>query len=190
MLETLIEIDTRLLYFFHIVLKNPVTDLVMPVITSEWFVRALFLIAALLIAVFGGRYGRITFLILVAAIILTDQLSSQLIKPLVGRPRPCKTLEWIEVLVNCGSGRSFPSSHAANTFGQALVWMIRYRRLRWWCLAAAALISLSRITVGVHYPFDVLAGAILGTICGLAAIMVAGLLERLFRSRKALDKVG
>ena len=142
------------------------------VITHEWFVRIFFLAFALLAAIFGGKYGRITFLFLILAVILTDQFSSQLVKPLVGRLRPCKNLDWVHVLINCSSGKSFPSSHAANAFGQAIIWVWRYPKYKWFFILSAAAIAFSRIAVGVHYPFDVLTGMVLGILCALFLFLI------------------
>jgi membrane-associated phospholipid phosphatase len=180
MLEFLVNIDTALMRFLNLTVANPVFDFIMPVITHEWFVRIFFMTFALLAAIFGGKYGRMTCLFLILAVILTDQLSSQLIKPLVGRLRPCKNLDWVHVLINCSSGKSFPSSHAANSFGQAVIWTWRYPKYKWFFILSATIIAFSRIAVGVHYPFDVLTGAVLGTLCALLIFLIV---KQLGRSR-------
>ncbi len=185
MLDFLINIDNQLMYFLNVNLANPVFDFVMPIVTHEWFVRIFFAVFALAAAIFGGKYGRITALLLVLTVILTDQASSGLIKPLVGRLRPCKTLEGLNVLIDCSSGKSFPSGHATNSFGQALIWVWRYPKYKWFFIISAAAIALSRIFVGVHYPFDVLTGAILGTICGLIVFLIWTLAKPLIAANKA-----
>lgn len=183
-------IDSQLMYFFNVKLANPIFDIIMPFITNGFFVLAFFLSFAILAAVFGGRYGRITFLILLLAIALTDPIASQVIKPIVGRLRPCRVMDCLNVLVHCSQGKSFPSAHAANSFGQAIVWTWRYPKFKWFFLIAAAAISYSRIAVGVHYPFDVLAGAILGTLLALFIILVFTLIKRQVAANKGLDKTG
>ncbi len=187
MLEWLIQIDTQLMYFFNVSLANPVFDFIMPIITHEWFVRSFLLSLALIALIFGGKYGRVTFVLLILAVIFTDQISSQLIKPAVGRLRPCKVHEWVHLLVNCSSGKSFPSSHAANSFGQAAIWVWRYPKYKWFFIVAAILISYSRIACGVHYPFDVIVGAAVGTSCAIIVILFVKLLKELkFRREKRL----
>jgi membrane-associated phospholipid phosphatase len=172
MIESMISIDIELMRLLNHAIANPVFDVVMPIITHEYFVRSILVIGVLLAAWKGGRYGRITALLAVLTVILSDQLSSQLIKPAVGRIRPCHELDWVHLLVNCSSGKSFPSSHASNSFAQAVLWSIRYPRLRWGAFVLAALISFSRISVGVHYPFDVLSGAIVGSAAGITVLLV------------------
>jgi undecaprenyl-diphosphatase len=120
----------------------------------------------------GGKYGRITALLAILTLILSDQVSSSLIKPWVGRLRPCKELDWVNVLVNCGSGKSFPSSHAVNSFAQAVLWSRRHPKIGWLAYPLASVIAVSRIFVGVHYPFDVAAGSIIGSICAFAIVVI------------------
>jgi undecaprenyl-diphosphatase len=172
MIESIVALDKQLMYFINVTLANPVCNVVMPIVTSEWFVRSVLIGAVFAIAWRGGKYGRITALLAILTVILSDQVSSSLIKPWVGRLRPCKELEWVNVLVNCGSGKSFPSSHAVSSFAQAVLWSIRYPKIGWLAYPLASVIAISRIFVGVHYPFDVAAGAIIGATCGFIIILI------------------
>lgn len=107
---------------------------------------------------------------------LTDVISSRVLKPLVERPRPCHVMveDAIELRVHCGSGYSFTSSHATNHFGFAtiLTMLLATGVSRRVLLGSASFlwagsISLSQVYVGVHYPLDIVAGAVLGTILAL-----------------------
>ena len=102
-----------------------------------------------------------------------DALSASMIKPFVHRIRPCHNpalADIIRHIVTCGSGFSFPSSHASNHFGMSFFMLGTLQQVRrefkWLILLWAILVSLSQIYVGVHYPFDVFAGACLGAIIG------------------------
>lgn len=170
MIDWLIGIDIEVMRFLNVTLANPVFDFVMPIVTSEIFVRSILGLTVVIIAWRGGKYGRITALLAVLVVILSDQMSSGVLKPWVGRIRPCKELDFLNVLVNCSSGKSFPSGHATNSFAQAVLWSIRYPKLGYYAYPLASLIALSRIFVGVHYPLDVLTGAILGSLCTLVII--------------------
>jgi undecaprenyl-diphosphatase len=99
---------------------------------------------------------------------LTDQLAANLLKDLIARPRPCHVLTDINLLVGCGAGYAMPSAHAANTFGQAVLFAIQFRVCRPWVIGFAVLVSISRTFVGVHYPGDIAAGALVGIVIGLA----------------------
>ncbi len=104
--------------------------------------------------------------------ILSDQISSNLMKRLVFRLRPCQDPQWVEsirVLAKyCPISSSFTSSHACNHFALAtFLFLTLGITSRWWALAFvwAFLISYAQVYVGVHYPGDVFSGALLG--CGI-----------------------
>ena len=80
-----------------------------------------------------------------------------------------------------GGGYGMPSAHAANTFGQAFFFSVHYERVSWYLILFAALISLSRVFVGVHYPGDVIIGALLGGVIGI----IMALIFRRFEGRIA-----
>jgi membrane-associated phospholipid phosphatase len=97
-------------------------------------------------------------------VVVADQVSAGLLKPLFDRPRPFKVLEDVHQLVGAHAG-SFPSSHAANTFAAGVFLALRFRRMRP-ILVVPVVVSWSRVYVGVHYPLDVAAGAVLGAAIG------------------------
>jgi undecaprenyl-diphosphatase len=165
MLEWLLTLDRSVFLFINQSLANPVTDLFMPVVTNDNFLRGIYAVGIVAALVFGRKRLLWAVLFSIVLVTLTDQTSASVLKPLVGRLRPCKIME-VHLLVNCGSGYSFPSSHAANLFGQALFWGLLFRRYLWPGIAFAFIIGLSRIFVGVHYPLDVLTGMILGALEG------------------------
>jgi len=168
MIDWLVKLDTRLFLFFNNALANSVFDRLMPIVTNDWVLRVVFLIIVVLLLIFGKKQGRVAAMLCVVAVVLSDQVSSHLIKPLVARVRPCHVVSDVHLLVACSQGLSFPSSHAANSFAIATLISLSYRRKVWLYLTIAAIISYSRIAVGVHYPFDALAGALVGMLCATA----------------------
>jgi undecaprenyl-diphosphatase len=103
-------------------------------------------------------------------IVLTDQISASIIKPLVCRPRPSHTEGLQEMLHYVGSYRGghygFVSSHAANSMGMALWLTLLFhgRILAGTMFVWAALNCYSRIRLGVHFPGDILAGSLVGML--------------------------
>ena len=187
MLEWLVEIDTVLFLFFNVTLSNPVTDVLMPIITSDNLLRVGYGLTMILILWKGE--ARLKWLVLFAILTLTatDQLSSQVLKPLIERARPCQIMENINLLVNCGAGFSMPSSHAANAFGQAAIFGLLFKKLRLPLLFLAAIVALSRVFVGVHFVGDILAGAVLGIIAGVLLMLLFKQFERKYISRAVSD---
>jgi len=131
----------------------------------------------------GGKEVRLAILLLIPTILLSDQLSSSVVKFMVERPRPCHVLAGVHLLVPCGSGYSFPSSHAVNNFAGALVLSYFMPRTTLWWFSFASTVAFSRVYVGVHYPTDVLGGAVIGLMC---AVLILAIFEycRRFLSKK------
>jgi len=106
---------------------------------------------------------------------LTLALAVQFMKVLIHRTRPYIKLENIRIVGSRESGRSFPSGHTCQAFFLATL-LLQYYHVNlfiWFLLyAIAGLVGITRIYVGMHYPRDVLGGAILGTTWGLLGVIV------------------
>jgi undecaprenyl-diphosphatase len=112
------------------------------------------------------RRTRAVTLWLLAAIVATS-LCVTLLKLAVGRVRPCDFLPWcVPIGVTSPGGGSFPSGHAAGSFAFAAFVAVRAPRWAPLAFAWAGVVAWSRCVLGVHYPSDVLAGALLGAIVG------------------------
>lgn len=99
--------------------------------------------------------------LITAGVLIWDQ-GSGFFKDWVARPRPCHEVDGLRVLVHCSS-YGFFSAHAANSFGIAFLTR-KWLHSSWFpiLLLVATLQSFSRIHLGVHYPVDIIAGAIFG----------------------------
>lgn len=176
MVHLLVQIDVWLFSLINHTLANSLFDLIMPWVTdlNHWKIPILLIWLALI--VFGKKTGRLVAVLIIFTILLSDQTSSFVIKPLVGRIRPCNALADVRLLVSCPGSFSFPSSHAVNIFATATLFSYFYQRYCYFFYGFASLIAYSRVYVGVHYPFDVIAGAFWGMCCGL---IVAGIFQYL-----------
>jgi len=175
-------LDTSLFLFVNRSLSNSFFDWLMPVLSGNaFFFPAVFLLGVGLLWKGNARL-RLCVLLLVLILPLGDTFICNTIKHAVARPRPFVTLpearQWgkigkgyippeagdsgVDMSASIGSGTSMPSSHAANWFAATMILFIYYRRSLWFMLPMALAVSLSRVYNGVHYPGDVLVGAILG----------------------------
>jgi membrane-associated phospholipid phosphatase len=168
MLETL---DLTLFYIGNQTLANPVFDVVMPFITAN--VNIVPVLLALVIGIIwrGNVRDQLMLLLAILLIVLADQ-SAGLWKGAFMRPRPCQTLaeDAVRLLIPCGTGKSFPSNHAANNFAVATLLLMVYGSKMWWMLIWASLVSYSRVYCGVHYVSDIVAGALWGTLLAFALV--------------------
>ena len=187
MLEWLAEIDTILFLFFNVTLSNPVTNFLMPVITSDNLLRVGYGSAMILILWKGDVRLRWLVLFSILTLTATDQLASHFFKPLIERARPCQIMENINLLVNCGAGFAMPSSHAANAFGQAAIFGLLLKKSRLPLIALASVVAFSRVFVGVHFVGDILAGALLGIFAGMILMLLFKQFERKYINRALSD---
>ena len=172
MLEILNQLDQELLLFlngFH----SPFFDTFMYLISGKLVWAVLYL--SILVHIYR-TYGWKTGLYLLVAIILVitccDQMASGILKPTFQRFRPSRSPE-LENLVHTVNGYrggkyGFASSHAANVFGLATFCslLFRNRKLSLFLFSWAALVSYSRIYLGVHYPGDIIVGTAIGLFFG------------------------
>ena len=172
MIGALTNLDTSVLWWIH-AHHNSALDWLMPVVRDKWtwLPAYLFLLAFMLMNF--GRRGAVWVLFFIFSIVVSDLASSRLIKYHVKRLRPCHTehvAERLDMLVSCGGKYSFTSSHACNHFAMAAFIFftlgVLFRRIRWPVMGWAALIAFAQVYVGVHYPLDVIAGGLLGTMIG------------------------
>ena len=133
---------------------------------------------AIAVAVSGFSWSRPWLWTRVGVAILAAESVSGALKEWVERDRPPLADPEPGPLVDLPATYSFPSGHATVSFACATVLALAVPRLAWPLYALAVLISFSRVYVGVHYPFDVLAGAVLGVAIAIALRTLAAALRR------------
>jgi len=133
---------------------------------------------AIAVAISGFSWSRPWLWTRVGAVILIAESVSGALKEWIERDRPAVGDPDPEPIVHLPATFSFPSGHATVSFACATVLAFAVPRLAWPLYALAAAIAFSRVYVGVHYPFDVLAGAVLGVAIAIALRMLATVLRR------------
>ncbi len=172
--------DTFLFLQINSELTNPILDKILPIWrnANTWLPLYVFLIVFSVVNFKNKSFYWIFGAIL--TLIITDQISSSLVKPFFERPRPCNEpllMSHVRLLLGyCSGGYSFTSSHATNHFGFAVYVMFTLSGLfKKWCylfLFWAATVSYAQVYVGVHYPLDIISGAILGSSIGYATSQI------------------
>ncbi len=142
----------------------------MPFITerSNWFI--FYVLVWLYLVTKGGITGRVSALLIIILILITDQFSNNIIKPFFQRIRPCHTLSNVHLLIGCSDSYSFPSIHAVNNFAAATLFSYFYPAMNYFLWIGAFIIAISRVFCGIHYPFDLIGGALIGIIFGLLVV--------------------
>ena len=166
-MEFIEQID-RFVFLFLNGINSPFWDTIMYWISHKYTWIPLYLAVLMYFIYKQKAKAIITIIMAVGVIVLADQVSVSLFKNVFLRYRPCHNLE-IQNLVHlvhkhCGGQYGFVSSHAANAFGFAIfsALVIQKKNITYGLIIWAIIVSYSRIYLGVHYPADILGGALLG----------------------------
>ncbi len=185
-MNILMKIDHVVFHFINGTIANPMLNWLMPVVTNENNVAIPLILIILWMILFNGKRGKIAAVLLILAVVLTDIIAAQLIKPWIGRIRPSHAmLDEINLLVSKGGKYSFVSNHAANTMSAATIIGYFYKKWKYMTVGISLIVGFSRIYVGVHYPFDVLGGWIFGYALawGILSIWVVLKMREIKRGR-------
>ncbi len=166
MTEFFYSIDLSIFYFFNHTLSVGFLDKFFSTITNvnNWYISYVILLS---ISWFkGGQKGKIAVIGVLLLIIFSDQTGYRLLKEFIGRPRPCEVLKDVITPLGCTGTSSFPSNHALNNFAAAIFFTMLFPKLKWVLFITATLIAISRVYLGLHYPSDVIGGAIIGMAFG------------------------
>lgn len=141
---------------------------------NTWIMVSALVVAAALFA----RSEKLLSMFLSAAIALgvADFVSFRFVKQIVARERPCRLLEDVHLVLNqCGGSYGFTSNHASNAFAVWVIVAFGYglrSSTSLACIWLASLVALSRVYLGVHFVGDILGGALLGSLLGVALVKV------------------
>ncbi len=182
MLSSIAAWDASVLLWVQEHLRTGLGNLIIPLWSSLGNSGMLWIALSLLLLCF--RKTRRAGVLALAGMALNFLVVNVVIKHLVARPRPWLVVEELEILLFEPDPNSFPSGHtsAACAFAAALCCELDRTWVRVLVVCAALFMGWSRIYVAVHFPSDVLCGAVIGTLCGLAAVW----LYRYLQKRKTL----
>jgi len=187
MMEIIQHIDVELLIWINHTLKSDWMDGFMLFASGKLTWLPLYALLLFFLYKSNPKKIWIHLIVLTCCIALADQIASSLFKPLVERLRPCHnpavSIKLLLINGECGGLYGFVSSHAANTFAVFFFFYLKgvfenkkvflYLLFVW-----AFIVSLSRVYLGVHYPGDVLCGALVGVASTFVIVWLEGVIER------------
>jgi len=167
-------IEFEILNFIRENLSCAPMDVAMRIITffgdAGWFWIALGLVLAII-----PKTRKIGLTVCIS-LLFSLLLCNLTLKPIVARTRPYDVLKTIEIIIEAPHDYSFPSGHTSISFAGAVAVFAYNKKYGSIALLLAALIAFSRLYLYVHFPTDVLAGALLGSVCAVMAYYVGKLL--------------
>lgn len=178
--------ELEILHWFES-LHNPVLDMIMYVITSLGNAGAIWIIMALaFVTIFRKKYGKAGWSIAVG-LILSLIMCNLVMKNMFARVRPFNVDEFENLfgIFNGIDDWSFPSGHTSASFAAAAALFMWHKKEGTAALVLATVIAISRLYLTVHYPTDVLASVVLGTLYGIAGYFIVKLVASKMEKKKA-----
>ncbi len=167
MMDFIQNADWAILHWIQENLRCGVLDFLLPKLTLLGEGGALWIVAGLILT--ASKKYRKHGLCLLAALLAGLLICNIGLKNIVARPRPC-WLESIDLLVKNPNDYSFPSGHTWSAVTGAWLVTSANRKFGWAAIPLAALLAFSRLYLFVHFPSDILAGAVIGALLGVAAV--------------------
>jgi len=173
MIDHIIQFDKHLFHFINHDMGNVFFDWLMPILRNakSWIPLYIIIIGLCL-----WKYKKQGIVIIIGIALsagIADFTSAHFVKPEVHRLRPCNdpTMTDVQLRIDhCGTGYSFPSTHATDHFAMGIfLCFVLYKRWRWiwlWAILWAGSISFAQVYVGVHFPVDVFVGMLYGSLVG------------------------
>ncbi|MES2429529.1 MAG: phosphatase PAP2 family protein [Bacteroidota bacterium] len=173
-MEKILQWDTAIFRLINSTGSNSFSDWITPFLRNPLTWYPLYLFLLLFAAINYKKNGWWWVAFCAITVIMANYISSGIMKPTFNRLRPCNVPEyssWINILVHRPQNGSFTSSHAANHFGFAMYFYMTLKQnfAKWkpalffvWAIA----ICYAQVYIGIHYPLDIIGGAIIGIVIG------------------------
>ena len=167
MIAFLSSVDETILFFIQTNFHFQILDKIMIFATSAGDKGLLWIVLSLLLLI--NKKTRGIGIATLVALTLSAIMGEGLLKHIVQRPRPYADFPWVHLLVDKSTIYSFPSGHTTSSVAAAYVLSKYFKKYAPFIWTVAAMIAASRLYLFMHYPSDIVAGVVLGLICGKAA---------------------
>lgn len=176
MFQFLLELDGRILIWIQDMMRSELLTPIMVFVTKLGNGGAFWILLSLGLLI--PKKSRTIGIMMLLSLGVTFIIDNVLLKNLVGRIRPYEAVYGLERLVEKQKDFSFPSGHTGSSFAAAVIMFLGMpKKYGIPAIVLAFLISFSRLYVGVHYPTDVLCGAVIGTIVAIVVYNIGGFLS-------------
>ncbi len=169
-MEIIQQADQWIFNFINLHPHNLIADNIMIFCSKLGNWGSIWLVVAI-IMLFNKKYRRFGIMAL-CVLLLSTLIAENLMKPLIARPRPFITDPTLSLLITAPHGFSFPSGHAMSAFAAATIFYYAHHRLGVCAYILAALIAFSRLYLNLHYPSDIICGAIFGALLALLVLAI------------------
>ena len=169
-------LDWNILNGIQELLKSDFMDTLLPMVTSLGNAGIIWIIIGLCMTI-SKKYRKTGIFVLVG-MLMGLIIGNGLVKNLVARPRPCWLNPDFKLLIENPTDYSFPSGHTQSSFIAATIITMKHRKLGWVVIPLAVLIAFSRLYLYVHFPSDVLGGAVMGILIALGTVVIGETINR------------
>ncbi len=169
-------IDEAILFYIQTHLKSPALDRIMVSITSLGNAGLIWIVIAFLFLI-TRKYKKCGISI-ICTLFLSRIMGDDILKPWIGRIRPCHKFTQIPLVIPPPHSFSFPSGHTMIGFACATIIFHFNKKLGSWAYIIASLIAYSRLHLFLHYPTDILGGIAFGILTSQILLLILEFLSR------------
>ncbi|MGB5824324.1 MAG: phosphatase PAP2 family protein [Proteocatella sp.] len=178
MMELLMNYEFGVLNLIQANLTNPILDKIMIMFTYLGTMGFIWILMALMLLM-STKYRK-NGVAMAASLLVCLLIGNVILKPLIGRIRPCDVNTAVQLLISRPLDASFPSGHAMSSFAAATTIFYFNKKMGAGAFLLAATISFSRMYLYVHYPTDIGAGALIGI---LIAVVCKKIVDKYYRKK-------
>lgn len=179
MISLIQKFDSSILCAIKKYVQNKYLDILMPMITNMGNLGVIWIMMAVVLLL--DKPHRLVGDVVILTLIISTIIGEGIVKNIVRRVRPCNQQSNVSLLISRPISYSFPSGHTLSSFAVAEVLSMYFTQYKLIFMAIAFLIALSRLYLYVHYPTDIIAGIIFGTLCSklIFIILQGGYIQKI-----------